>query len=224
MWKMLYDQLKSPERYEDYREATIQAIDFSKSWDIESNIPMETWWNDIDADGSISEKMISGNKTEKQKIPDWLKLPSGKTWETRLFGSPLLRYAIHIPGFYSDKPEFFATDMETKHIFYGQLRNTEILIVSFMDKATGGDMKKWVEIIMATTGFPVLELSGKDENTQPHLQEWIYEGSLPELAVRLELDEAHAYSGFAIMPPTNQNESALGARIYILLARRDSFA
>ncbi|MBK8556835.1 MAG: hypothetical protein IPL65_14150 [Lewinellaceae bacterium] len=224
IWQNLHNQLNTPERYSDYRDALAQAIALSKDWGIETLVPFESWWKEIDPEGTLREPFEKVLDAEKTGIPVWLEPPSGQTWETRFFESPLLRYAIRIPGFYSESPEFFATSMETKHIFYGHLRHLELLTMSFMDKSTGGDMRSWVDVSMAITGFPVLELVGKREEDKPKLQEWQYLGKLAALAKRLELDEAHAYTGFAIMPPAEENQFPLGARLYILLARRGTFS
>lgn len=224
IWKYLQEQLNTLERNEDYRKAVAQAISFSKDWNIETMVPLETWWGVIDPDGTKREPFEKALEAEKNDIPVWLEPPTGKTWETRLFESPLLRYVISVPSFYSETPEFFTTQMEVKHIFYGHLRHVELLTVSFMDKSTGGDMRTWVEAILAMTGFPVLEMAGAPEADKPKIQNWQYLGKLPALADRLELNEAHAYSGFAVMPPAEESQFPLGARLYIILARRGSFS
>lgn len=224
IWHYLHEQLSNPERYEDYKNALAKAIYFAKDWDIETLVPLETWWSTIDPDGTKHEPFEKAMETEKTGIPIWLQPPSGRTWETRIFESPLLRYAIQVPSFYSETPEFVATQMETKHLFYGHFKTVELLAITFMDKSTGGDMRQWVEATMFLSGFPVLQLVGDAEKERPKLEDWQYLGALPALADRLELDEAHAYSGFAVMPPTEENQFPLGARLYILLARRGTFS
>jgi len=87
-----------------------------------------------------------------------------------------------------------------------------------MEEATAtSDMTNWVEALIAMSGFPVL--LGQDP--LPELRSWNYLGKLPGLAKKLEADEAHAYTGLANY---SENSRTVLGRLYIVMARRKSFA
>ena len=224
LWRCLNEEKESPERFNDFKNCIAQAVSYAQEWKILSLLPAKSWMNEIEIPIKIVDAII--NEEEKQKNPVWLNPPRSETWDTRLHKSTMLRYSIQIPTAYSDNPEIFSTQKETMHMFFGKYRHAEALIVSFMDKAIPGhDMKLWVEGNMALTGFPIVELHREYKNYVPELQQWVYEGCFPDFAASLNLDEVHAYSGYAIMPsPPEQDLSALGARIYILLARKETLA
>jgi hypothetical protein len=103
------------------------------------------------------------------------------------------------------------------HVYRGPWPS-EWLIVSLMDKASGGGMNQWVDAIVATAEFPVLEmLDGEDK---PTLLEWRHRDDLGEYTKAHGLDDAHAYCGLAMLPGADRHV----ARIYILLARRATLA
>ena len=219
-WQKLYSELPSRERLMDVRKAFAVAVDYAKSWDIESLVPLEAWRGQIDSSGSI-ETAVSEKMQQRSRIPVWLEPADPNGWPTVPFESPLLRYSLRIPKRWSTTPQLSQTTMEAQHIFRGPWP-TELLIVSFMDKASpGGKMADWVEGILAVTGFPVLEMIPEaGSQPRPTLIEWVYEGALRPIAEKLDADEAHCYTGIAQLPGKPPRLS----RLYILLVRRATFA
>jgi hypothetical protein len=80
------------------------------------------------------------------------------------------------------------------------------------------DIRRWVTMMMALTGFPVI----CDLETRPQLLpgSWQYMGQIPNLAVRLKVDETHGYMGVARF----ETAPAMLGRVYVPLVRKGKFA
>ena len=132
------------------------------------------------------------------------------------------------PAALETTPTVNARPTEINHVFRGPWP-TEWLIVSFMDKASTNRMTDWVDAVMARVGFPVMDMIAESDasplseswaSTQPRTLEWDYEGAFESVADRMRLDEVHCYSGIGRLP----GHTPQLARLYILLARRKTFA
>jgi hypothetical protein len=117
-------------------------------------------------------------------------MPAGPdNWPTVSYESPALRYRIRVPQRWAAEPNITATSTELQHVFHGSSPAT-LLSVRFMDKAVPShNMRLWVEVPQAVTGFPVVELVSGGE--APRLLDWEYEGEFQVVADRLGLDEVH---------------------------------
>lgn len=217
-WRKLYKLLPSRERLSDAQKVFATVIDLAKRWGIESQMPLDVWRSELDANNEIEADIIEKNRIAA-KGPAWLERADPQEWPTVPFESPLLRYSLRIPKHWSTTPKLNPLSLEVEHIFRGSWP-TEWLIVSFMDKAsTGGRMTDWVDGLLAVTGFPILAMTSSS-GPQPKLLQWYHEGSFDLITKKLDVDETHCFSGVAQLP----TEPLHLARIYILLARRGTFA
>ncbi len=211
----LYKALPSSARQRAYLEALTYAVQTSREWKIEESLPIQKWKATLAAElgDSNAEKIIA----PPAEIPRWLEPCNPPGWATAPLKSATLRYSLRIPKRWSSTAEVRGTDREIEHIYTGT-RKAEWLIVSFMEKATAtSDMTNWVETFIAISGFPVL----LDQDPKPTLRSWRYLGKLSGLAKKLGAEEAHAYTGLANY--SEDSRTVLG-RLYILMARRKSFA
>jgi hypothetical protein len=131
----------------------------------------------------------------------------------------MLRYSLRIRQGWDTTPQVNAKQMEIEHIYRGR-SPANWLMVSTMDNADPtSDMKNWVEVVGAVTGFPVQAMQ-QNLNPPPELIDWRYEGQFPYFSEMLGVEEIHAYTGMAKIP----GNFSLLSHIYILLARRKNFA
>lgn len=213
----LYVASPSAERRLDYLQALTDAIRNATNWSIADAVPVAQWQAAIKAEAGESAAEVLTRPQPEDTLPRWLEKNDPAGWPTVPLQSATLRYSLRIPKRWKSEPEVRGTSREVEHVYAGP-RDTEWLIVTFMDKAEDtGDMKNWVEAFVAMTGFPVL----LKLDPLPQLVRWEYVGSLSGLEKTLRVDEAHAYCGLAKY--TEEGRPVLG-RIYIVMARRKTFA
>ena len=151
--------------------------------------------------------------------PAWLQPVTLEEWPTQFIEHAALRYAIPLPQGWDTKPLVSQTNMEREHIYRGAY-SPELLAVSFMDNADpAANMRNWVEAAVAMTGLPPLPIVWSGDQA-PRVLGWQYHGADVPLTERLGLNETHAYSGVV----TRSGKPADLARIYVLLARRGTWA
>jgi hypothetical protein len=218
VWRRLWQELPSSDRLADAKLSVAHAMERAEAWKVRDRLPFDAWYAELDPEGRI-EPAVRAAVRDLQEGPGWLRPADPKDWPARPFESPMLRYALRVPVRFSVEPEVRPLGKETEHVFRGPWP-TERLIVSFMEKATGGKMANWVDAVAALTGFPILDLLPAGNEKPPELLEWRYEGAIPSFAERAKLDEAHGYQGLARL----QTEPRRIARLYLLLARRGTFA
>jgi hypothetical protein len=158
--------------------------------------------------------------TVSKEIPDWMRPVELEEWPTRLVESTELCYGLPVPQGWNTTPQVTtASELEKEHIFRGK-QGSEWLIVSFMERADrNSNIQNWVEAFVKITGFPILPMQ-QAINPPPRLVEWQDRGNCPPVAERLGVEEVFLYQGFAELPGTPPEL----ARLYILLARRDTVA
>jgi len=213
--EQLCKALPSLARQRAYLEALTYAVQSAREWNIEKSLPVEKWKAVLAAElgDDSAQKLI----TPPAEIPRWLEPCDPPDWPTVPLRSATLRYSLRIPKRWDSTVQVRGTAREIEHIYNGT-RKSEWLIISFMEEATAtSDMTNWVEALIAMSGFPVL--LGQDP--LPELRSWNYLGKLPGLAKKLEADEAHAYTGLANY---SENSRTVLGRLYIVMARRKSFA
>jgi hypothetical protein len=215
--RALYAALPSAERRIDYLQALSEAMKNAANWglaDLVDLVPMTAWKAALESE---SGEPAAEELTRAEELPAWLKRSDPAGWPTIPLQSEMLRYSLRIPQRLRSEPEVRASSREVEHAYHGA-RNTEWLIITFMDKANAtSDMRNWVEPILATSGFPV----AINLDPMPQLARWRYLGRLPGLASGLDVDEAHAYTGLAKY--TEADRTILG-RLYIVMAWRKNFA
>jgi len=213
----LYGALPSAERRLDSLQALTDAVRNATNWGIADAVPVAQWKEAIKAEAGESAAEVLTRPQPQDALPRWLEKSDPAGWPTVPLKSTTLRYSLRIPKRWNSEPEVRGTSREVEHVYSGS-RDTEWLTITFMDKAEDtGDMKNWVEVIVATTGFPVL----LKQDPMPQLARWTYVGKLSGLARTLQVDEAHAYTGLAKY--TEEGRTVLG-RIYIVMARRKTLA
>ena len=155
-----------------------------------------------------------------QPIPVWLEPTTLKNWPTRPIKRDDLGYMLPLPTPWNRKPEVTKTALDITHIYRGT-HPLELLSITFMPNANPtAKMVNWVEVGIRMTGFPILEMASLNEGKPPKLLEWTYLGMCESLNKRLAVEETHLYSGLGSItgrPP-------MLARIYIILARRETLA
>ena len=215
-WRDLWAELPSAARQRDAQAAYARAVEHGVAWSMSSDLPLAEWAAELDPDGAAQDAVAA--EIAAPSVPPWLVAADPPKWPTVAVDSPLLRYALRVPQRWNVNPTMQSTGPETMHIYRGPWPS-ELLIVSLMDKASpGGDMRNWVEMIMATVGFPILEMT--EPGSTPKLLEWRDLGKLEPYAATHGLDEVRAYTGFAVLPGAERHM----ARLYILLARRGTLA
>jgi hypothetical protein len=154
-----------------------------------------------------------------QEIPLWLTPVQLELWPTQTIHAPDLHYCLSIRQGWNPIPTISQTPMEIEHSFRG-VYPSEWLIVSFMGNVDPkSDIRSWVDAFLQLTGFPIFSMQQASQ-ASPNLLEWQYLGSYPPVTDRLGVDEAHCYQGLAQLP----EQPPELVRLYILLARRDTFA
>lgn len=130
-----------------------------------------------------------------------------------------MRYVIGLPTSWDPEPRQHLGLYEFEHIFDGPVPVDRLAISVLPAAVPGDDLRLWVDAALAATGFPVPALAD-DPADVPLLLEWEPLGPTGLLTARLAVDEACLYQGLArLAAPT-----AMLARIYVLLARRGSWA
>ena len=221
--EQLYKALPSLAKQKVYLEALTYALQIAREWNIESSLPVEKWKSALAAElGFGGAKELTASVP---RIPRWLEFCNPPGWPTVPSKSVTLRYSLRIPKRWSSAPHVRGTAREIEHIYDGTCR-AEWLIISFMDKATEtSDMTNWIDFCVATTGFPV----HLGQDPLPALRVWNYLGKLTGVAEKLATEEVHAYTGLANYSYTglanySEDSRTLLGRVYIVLARRKSFA
>ncbi|RPI80270.1 MAG: hypothetical protein EHM41_23050 [Chloroflexi bacterium] len=150
----------------------------------------------------------------ENQVPIWTEPTDlGKRWPVREVESPKLSYHFALPSGWERQAQAAETQLYSEETYHGGAVS-ELASVSYMPQADpDGDIRNWVEGVLAVAGFPIPELA---KGSPPELLEWAYEGSWPALTGRLGVDECHTYQGLAYLPETEGEV----ARFYILLARR----
>lgn len=157
--------------------------------------------------------------TNSPEIPLWLQPVQLEEWPTQMIENAALGYHLPIPPGWQINPMVNQTDLEIEHIFRGDAVS-EGLLISCMNQADPrSNLCTWVEAFLSLTGFPILALK-QSSDPPPELLEWQYQGNCPALTERLNCDETHLYQGLAQFP----GKPPELARLYILLARRNSVA
>jgi len=148
------------------------------------------------------------------KAPIWTQpVNLGRRWPTQEVSNPDLGYSMAMPKSWKRAPELDKTPSYVEETFHG-LAASELASISFMGQADpAGNLRNWMEGTTALAGFPILALV---KDPRPELLEWAYEGSWPDYAHQLGVDECHSYQGLARLPGPDKEL----ARMYILLARR----
>ncbi|MBW4635576.1 MAG: hypothetical protein KME30_27945 [Iphinoe sp. HA4291-MV1] len=159
------------------------------------------------------------NVDTEDVIPVWMQPIELSGWPTQRIESTDLHYWLLIPANWNPNPHISQNPLQIEHYFQG-IHPAELVTIGFMDKAEpNSDMRNWVDAFLKLTGFPILPMF-QVNGSPPQLMEWQYEGNFPALSDRFNVDETHLYQGLAQFP----NHPSDLARLYILLARRGSFA
>ena len=217
IWRALAHDRPSPERLAEARLAYLRALDLATRGKIAEQLPVSSWADELDPDRMI-QKAVEQRDRRQQAGPAWMMPAEPDNWPTVSYESPALRYRIRVPQRWAAEPNITATSTELQHVFHGSSPAT-LMSVRFMDKAVPGhNMRLWVEVPQAVTGFPVVELVSGGE--PPRLLDWEYEGEFQVVADRLGLDEVHCWSGVAqldqVRPPLR--------RVYVAAFRKETFA
>jgi hypothetical protein len=112
-------------------------------------------------------------------------------WPTKPIQNAILRYSLRIPEKWSTDYKVRGTSSETMHIYNGGVGgyDAEFLMISMMGNVDEyGEIRHWVDMMMAINGFPVL----CDLKTQPQMLpgSWQYMGELPNLNIALSFRTA----------------------------------
>jgi len=215
--RRLHDQLPSADRRAEYLQALTHSIRSAGEWGIEDAVPIVRWKAELAAMvGDVAaEKLVRPRSPEE--LPRWLEESDPAGWPTAPLESATLRYSLRLPAHWHAEAEVRGTSREVEHLYHGK-SDSEWLYVSFMDKAEDtSDMTLWVETFIRICGFPVLTKI----SPPPKLGRWTYLGKLAGLKKKLDVDEAHAYTGLA---EYSEGELRLLGRMYIVMARRKRFA
>ena len=149
----------------------------------------------------------------------WVQPKKLENWPTKIIDNGKLHCQLPVCEDWSTNPQVTINDSEIEHCFYGKSL-AECLMIKFMEQANpNNNICNWVDYSIAITGFPILSIQQRLERP-PSLLEWNYEGSYPYLTQKLAVDEVHLYQGLAKI----FNPSTSMIRLYVLLARRDTFA
>ena len=216
-WRQLYAELPNPARSKDAQEAMSRGLERAAGWGVESGLPLAEWRTELGLEG-LPETQASPGRSEGSEDPVWVEAVELEDWPTQPIESSMLRYSLRVPEGWTTTAAVNQLPMEVEHIYRGP-SPAEWLIVCAMDQADPeSNMKNWVEVVVAMSGFPSLTISTALD-PRPELSEWRYEGSSQALARKLDVDEVHLYCGLAKLP----GQFARLARIYILMARRAGF-
>ncbi|KAH6974983.1 heterokaryon incompatibility protein-domain-containing protein [Ilyonectria sp. MPI-CAGE-AT-0026] len=219
--RSLYISLPTRPRKLAWLDSLLTSVKIVSTKNILADKEVETWKAALEAETGDDEAF---NKVARQPLPGelpvWLKDCTVEGWPTKPIKSATLRYSLRIPERWSTDKEVRGTASQTEHVYHGGVGNdSDWLIIGFQEDVNEyGDLTGWVTMGMIVTGFPVL--CGLE--TEPELLPgtWQYMGQIPNLGVKLKVDEVHGYMGVAkykASPPM------LG-RVYVLLLRKGRFA
>jgi hypothetical protein len=154
-----------------------------------------------------------------QEIPIWVQPIKGNDWQTQVIDNAQLKYILSVPSAWHISPKVLSTHLDIEHFFQGNVLG-EGLVIKFMQNANPKhNILNWVEAFVSLMGFPILSIRQTLEPL-PQLIQWEYKGICPPLSERLKVDEIHLYEGLAQI----SESSPTLIRLYILLARRNTFA
>ena len=218
----LYLKFQSPAQRMDWTKALLAAVQIVSEKNIPADKQLKAWKAALKAetgdDGAFDRLTQSPLPPE---LPVWFKPCTLEMWPTKPIRNAILHYSLRIPEWWSADFAVRGTSSETEHIYNGGAgcEVSEFLIISVMgDVDEHGDIRNWVNMAMAITGFPVI----CDPKANPHMlaDGWQYIGKIPLLASRMNVDEALGYTGVA------QFGAGLGmlGRIYVLLIRKSRMA
>ncbi len=160
--------------------------------------------------------MAELDKTATDLIPAWLLSFESKSQNTSRLTLPDLKIILSIPEDWPKQPEVLPSPIQSEAIFRGN-NMAEFLVIAFMPNAIPGhDMRQWLDLSLAMTGFPDIHIAQAMENP-PRLLWWPEIVSSPELANKMKADEAHRNSGQALL-----NGEAV--RLFVLMIRKGELA
>jgi hypothetical protein len=220
--RSLYIKLQTQPRKLAWLESLLTSVKIVSTKKILADKEVEAWKAALKAETGDDEAFNgAARQPSPGELPVWLKDCTLRGWPTKPIKNATLRYSLRIPERWSTEHKVRGTSSQTEHLYNGGVGgyDSEWLIISFQENVDEyADIRHLVTMTMALNGFPVF----CDLKTQPELLpgSWQYMGQIPNLAVRMNVDEAYGYMGVARFeaPP------AMLGRVYVLLVRKGKFA
>jgi hypothetical protein len=218
----LYLKLQIEPRKLAWMKSLLAAVELVSTKKISANKEVGVWKAALKAETGDDKAFDEvARQPALGELPVWLKYCSEdwklQMWPTKPIQNAILRYSLRIPEKWSTDYKVRGTSSETMHIYNGGVGgyDAEFLMISMMGNVDEyGEIRHWVDMMMAINGFPVL----CDLKTQPQMLpgSWQYMGELPNLASRMNVDVAHGYMGVAQF----EAAPAMLGRVYVLLIRK----
>lgn len=219
----LYAKLGTPASKLDWMNSLYLSVKMVSDKNMSAEKELTAWKQALrreTGDDKIFDKAVQ--KPLPGALPVWSRSHTLRKWPTKPVRNATLRYSVHIPQWWSSEPTIHADTNQITHI-YNQGKggcNSEWLIITFLSTADGhSDMADWINVSMMLTGFPVITHDQTRGRLLPG--SWECFGKMPNLAKELRVDEVHGYMGVA---KYEQDSPASLGRLYVLLARRGTFA
>jgi hypothetical protein len=212
----LYIKLQTQPRKTAWLGSLLTSVKIVSSKNILASREMEAWKATLRAEtGDDTAFNDAARQPSPGELQVWLKDHTLQSWPTKAIRGDALRYSLRIPEWWEKKQDR-GTSSQMEHLYHGD-RDPEWLIISFQGNVDEyADITRWVEMMMAITNFPVI----CHLRPQPTLLSWQFMGQIPNLAVKLNVDEAHGYMGVA----RYEGSPARLGRVYVLLVRKGKLA
>lgn len=148
--------------------------------------------------------------------PLWLHASEPASFPSTIVRRKELRYELPLFADWTATPEVLRSPMQIDDVYRGPV-STDWLVVSFMPKAVPGhDMRRWIELPMAISGFPSMPIAMK-AGPGTTLAAWNYEGNSAAYIAKLGVDEMHGFTGLARF-------GQAVARVHLLMLRKTNLA